>query len=366
MRGVADCFLAVMCQDIVYTDYAWHRRQVPARAVRTVPIVALDEGGQGGGPGPLALPGAGVLPLPRERPVHALDLAVLPGAEESRVLVPYASGLEQRVEIARPVGRPVVGHHVLDGDPEALVERDRPPHEGAGRLLPLVGQLLGVGDPAVVVDGHVQARRPGAPPRPAAAPEDPVPASLGYARHLLDVDVEQLPGALALVAHTRDGAAGARLAGDAVDVVQARQAPAGHDPGAGEGRNARLGGKRERGEQQPRPRVGDARLDFGWREPRQPARAVAPVGHRLTAPGAREPLVGGLAAHAGHRGGVRDAHAAAHALAEQRPAPRGQPCVRMLGHGRPLLAVRLDNSQHAGGLSICHYPGVNNLLALNN
>lgn len=27
------------------------------------------------------------------------------------------------------------------------------------------------------------------------------------------------------------------------------------------------------------------------------------------------------------------------------------------------LAVRLDNSQHAGGLPICHCPGVNNLLA---
>lgn len=172
----------------------------PARAVRTVPIVALDEGGQGGCPGLLALPGAGVLPLSRERPVHALDLAVLPWAEGPRVLVPYAAGLEQRVELARPVGRPVVGHHALHGDPEALVERDRPPHEGANRLLPLVGQLLGVGDPAVVVDGHVQARRLGAPPRPAAAPEGPVPASLGYARHLLYVDVEQLPGALALVA----------------------------------------------------------------------------------------------------------------------------------------------------------------------
>ncbi len=44
--------------------------------------------------------------------------------------------------------------------------------------------------------------------------------------------------------------------------------------------------------------------------------------HRLPAPGAHEPLVGGLAAHAGHRGGVRDAHAAAHALAG-RPIPLG-------------------------------------------
>lgn len=52
-----------------------------------------------------------------------------------------------------------------------------------------VGQLLGVGDPAVVVDDE-QARRPGAPPRSAAAPEGPMAAALGYARHLLDVDVD--------------------------------------------------------------------------------------------------------------------------------------------------------------------------------
>ena len=105
--------------------------------MRTAPIVALDEGCQGLGPGILALPGAGVLPLSRERPVHALDLAVLPGAEGPRVLVPYPAGLEQRVELARPVGRSVVGHHAFHGDPEALVERERPLHEGAGRPLPL-------------------------------------------------------------------------------------------------------------------------------------------------------------------------------------------------------------------------------------
>lgn len=52
----------------------------PARAVRTAPIVVLDEGEQGLGPGRLAVPRPAVLPLPRERPAHALDLSVLPGA----------------------------------------------------------------------------------------------------------------------------------------------------------------------------------------------------------------------------------------------------------------------------------------------
>ena len=83
-------------------------------------------------------------------------------------------------------------------------------------------------------------------------------------------------------------------------------------------------------------------------------------------PASAQPLVGGLAADAGHAGGVSDPHAAGDALAEKLPSPRGQPCVRMLGHGRPLLAGNLDNSQLGGGLPICHYSNVNNLLALNN
>ena len=59
----------------------------PACAVRTVPIVMLDKGVEGLGPRPLAFPGASVLPLLRERPVHELDLSVLPEAEEPSVLV---------------------------------------------------------------------------------------------------------------------------------------------------------------------------------------------------------------------------------------------------------------------------------------
>ena len=51
---------------------------------------------------------------------------------------------------------------------------------------------------------------------------------------------------------------------------------------------------------------------------------------------------------------------------EQLPPPGREPCVRMLGHGVAPFAASLDNSQHAGGLPICHYSDVNNLLALNN
>ena len=90
-----------------------------------------------------------------EGPVHALDLAVLPGAERPRVLVLDPAGGEHRVEVDEAVRRAVARHDPLDPDPDSLVERQRSSHEGAGGSLPLVGQELGVGYPAVVVDGYV-------------------------------------------------------------------------------------------------------------------------------------------------------------------------------------------------------------------
>ena len=172
---------------------------------------------------------------------------------------------EHGVEVAGPVGRAVVRHDPLDLDPEGPVERQRPLHEGAGRRPPLVGEKLRVGHPAVVVDGHVEARGPSAAPRAAAAAEGPVPAAVRDPRHLLHVDVDELAGPLPLVAYARDGAAHARLAGHAVDVRQARQAPAGDDPRAGAGGHARLGRKPERREQQLRPGPGHLLLDLGRR-----------------------------------------------------------------------------------------------------
>ena len=95
---------------------------------------------------------------------------------------------------------------------------------------------------------------------------------------------------------------------------------------------------------------------------RRASRARAPCrGPRA----ARRARPTGRPARAGHRGGVRDAHAAARALAEQRPSPRRQPCVRMPGQGSSLLAECPGNPRHVGGLSICHHSGVNNLSALN-
>ena len=164
--------------------------QAAACAVRSVPIVALDEGGEGGGPLRLAAPRPRVLPFLGKGPVHPLDLAVLPGVEGPGVLVLYPPDPEHRVEVARAVRRAVVGHQALDADPEPLIEPQRPGYEGARGPLPLVGQELGVGHPAPVVDGHVQARRARPGRRSAAPAEGPVPAAVGDAGDLLHVDVD--------------------------------------------------------------------------------------------------------------------------------------------------------------------------------
>lgn len=160
--------------------------------MRTVPIVALDEGGQGRGPARLALPGAPVLPLLGEGAVHALDLPVLPGAVGARVLVLDPAPLQQGVELAAPVAGAVVGHHALYADAQAAEEREAARHERRTGALSLVGQQLGVGDAGEVVDGHVEARGARAAPRAAPAPEGAVASAVRYPRHLLDVDVDEL------------------------------------------------------------------------------------------------------------------------------------------------------------------------------
>lgn len=302
--------------------------------MRTLPIIVFDEGGQGGSPARLAVPCPGVLPFLGQRAVHALDLAVLPGAVGPRVDMAGALGFEQRVELSAAVARAVVGHHALDPHAHALEEAQAPAHERRAGALALVGQQLGVGDPAEVVDGDVQAGRARAPRGAAAAPQGAVAAAVGYAGHFLDVDVQELARPLPLVAHGGDRAAAARLPGHAVDVGEPRHAPPGDDPRARARRHARRGGQPERGEQHRGAGLTDPLLDFGRREPRQPSRAAASVGEPLAGPAPAQPLAGGLAADSHLAGGLGDAEAGFYARDERLAPLRGEFCVRMLFHGR--------------------------------
>ena len=119
------------------------------------------------------------------------------------------------------VGGAVVGHHPLNRDAVAREERDdaaQKANHGAGLL---VGQNLGIGQAAVVVDGDVHAfaadllsTSPGGVglgrrPVLAAAGEALADTALDAAE-LFDVDVDQLAGRGALVALDRLGRLKAR------------------------------------------------------------------------------------------------------------------------------------------------------------
>src|SRR5690606_33938607 len=98
-----------------------------------------------------------ISPLPEAGLDEALCLAVgarcvWPGSDMAK------AGLgEQRLEGVTAIGRAVVAHDPLDADAVRLEEGQGPAEEGAGALLLIVGQKLGVGEPRGVVDSDVQA-----------------------------------------------------------------------------------------------------------------------------------------------------------------------------------------------------------------
>ncbi len=140
----------------------------------------------------------------------------------------------------------------------------------------LVGQQLGVGDPAEVVHGDVQAGRARAPRGAAAAPQARWPPPSGMRATFLTSTCRSSPG-LPLVAH---GVTGPRRA-----------------PPRSRGRRRRASAcpawrrssrtcaparpswpPTRAGEQHRGAGLADPLLDFGRREPRQPSRAAASVG----------------------------------------------------------------------------------------
>src|SRR5690606_33066769 len=83
------------------------------------------------------------------------------------------------------------------------------PQEAGARHALLVGQHLGVGDSARVVDADVQVLPAGAVHGTAPIPVDPMSDAL-YPDYLLDVEVHQFPGAIRVVAHAGGPSVGVR------------------------------------------------------------------------------------------------------------------------------------------------------------
>lgn len=163
---------------------------------------------------------------------------------------------------------------------------ERPLEEGNGPGLALVGQDLGIGQARGVIDGDVQvfpADAAVAVDRAGSAAGDAVPDA-GDPAELLGVDVHELAGTLALVAHDRCWR---------IEALEAAEAEATQDAADGRERQGEAAGDHGRG--QPLP---PERLDRGDLLGRQPALARgrrAPVieGRLAARSPPREPLAHG-------------------------------------------------------------------------
>src|SRR5690606_6802248 len=179
---------------------------------------AFGVAGVGGGPGPLVFEGE----------VEPLDLAVGLRPVRPRALVLDPGVSRGLAEVLGAVAGAVVGQHPLHGDVVSGEPRQRPCQERRGGVAAFVVADLGVGQARAVVDSDVDVvvaelgARPATPPLLAAAGDagsaavDTPAAAVGDAALLFDVDVDQLAGPVALVAHHRPGGP--------VDVTQPRQA----------------------------------------------------------------------------------------------------------------------------------------------
>src|SRR5215218_4063506 len=131
-----------------------------------------------------------------------------PGAQVADAERAAGEGVDRRA-----ITGAVVGHHGLDGDAVAGVERDRALQESDGRGRLLIGEDLDVGQPGRVIDADMHefpadlsaAVFAVAALQPAVAVYAMAGAALWDPAELLDVDVQQLARVPALVAVRRLG-----------------------------------------------------------------------------------------------------------------------------------------------------------------
>jgi hypothetical protein len=190
----------------------------------TVMVVGVEPVGKCGQAGLVAGVGHGIGPLAVKGLVEALHLAVGAGPIRAGPLVDDAGRGQQLPESAGAGAGAIVGHDPLDGDSKPGEPGQRPAGEANRSLAALVGMDLQVGHPRAVVHRHMQeviAHTVASITVTARPAMHPMPAAIGDPALLLDVDVDQLPGPLALVAH--------HLAGGSVQLPQPRELLAAQD-----------------------------------------------------------------------------------------------------------------------------------------
>lgn len=167
---------------------------------------------------------AGVGPFVEEGVVEAFDLAVGLGSVGASAGVADAVGVEDGLEGVGAVAEGVVGEDSSGGDAVVGGEGDGSGHEPGGGGAAFVSEDLGVGEAGVVVDGRVDVGVADvlAVPAGGGPPKFLVSAAFGDSPEFLDVDVDEIPGSLVLVAADR-------APGGAIQPVEAVQAVARED-----------------------------------------------------------------------------------------------------------------------------------------
>ena len=167
--------------------------------MRAVAIVGVEPGAHGLGAFGRACEGLPVGPFAQARLNEALRLAIGAGRVGSGALVLEPGGNDRLAEVAAAVGGAVVGHHALDGDAEAGKPSQGPLEERHRALFALVGEDFRVGQAGGIVDADVEEIPADAAAAAGSITGDAVSNAVDLAE-LLDVKVDQLAGAVALVA----------------------------------------------------------------------------------------------------------------------------------------------------------------------
>src|SRR5947209_8828405 len=147
--------------------------------------------------------GTSVGPLAQAGLDKPLGLAVSARRIGPGALVLEAGRRDRRAESLAAIGRTVVGHDPLDGDAVTGKPAKRALEKAHRAGLALIRQDLAIGQPRRVIDAHMQRF-----PADAVMAIDRAPGSAGDAMpdpldapELLAVDMDQLAGPLALIAH---------------------------------------------------------------------------------------------------------------------------------------------------------------------
>jgi hypothetical protein len=219
----------------------------------------------------------------------------------------------------------------LEPDPVLAVEALAGLEEGQRRGGRLARVEAGEAEPARVVDGGEEVEPAGLALGPLGAVAGDAMAGADDPAELLDVDVQQLARALALVADhlaRRQGRPQPRAAVPAQDCVHGR------------GGEAERPAERVRAEAQLAAGAQDRLLDRRWRPPRRAARARGAIVEPLAAARPADPLRGRLPRAADHQRGSGDRRACASERDEPLSLAAAESGISMKNH-RALLWLRL-------------------------